>query len=158
MLKKTILGLMFVPLLATSSTKFNGLYRDENFNLMSYQGVYECQILPLPKDVMDTKSYSDKVIGSASVNVENDGQDKILFVNLNNGKNIDIPKLRLVDKGSNVTNYGYRTNELMVVYTLNTDFGVMIGIQNKNKGNELSILLDNCYMVRNHETGAPADP
>ncbi len=158
MLKKVILSLMLVPLLAVSSTKFNGLYRDDNFNLMSYQGVYECQIFPLPKDVMDTRSYSNKVIGKASVNVENEGQDKIIFVNLNNGKNIDIPQLSIVDKGSNVTNYGYRSNELLVLYTLNTDFGSMIGIQNKKKGSELSILLDNCYMVRNHETGAPADP
>ncbi|UQZ10681.1 hypothetical protein M8G38_12820 [Providencia stuartii] len=160
MLKKCVIGLLFMPLLSLANSDHSGIYRDSNFNIMSYQGTYQCKIYAMPQDVSNIDDYSNKSIGDANMVVENegDGSGKYIFINLNNGKDIDIPPLKLVEKGSTKTTYAFKSKSLTVGYILTSEEGAIVGIQDKTQGNELSVLLSNCVMLRNQEQPVPADP
>ncbi|KNZ83875.1 hypothetical protein [Morganella morganii] len=160
MLKKLAFVTLLTPALCMAIPEHSGLYRDANFNLDSYQGAYLCKIYPLPKDVSDYDGYSDEVIGEANVTVENQegGTGKMVFVGLNNGKDINTPILSLAEKGSSRTIYGYKSNSFLMVYVLTNEDGVNIAIQSKKKGEELSVYLGNCTLLRSHDHPTPADP
>ncbi len=160
MFKRLFIGIVFSITTSTIANAGSGLYRDENFNLNSYQGAYMCNIYPMPNDITNWSEYTDKVIGQANVVVENQegGTGKHVFVSLNNGKELNAPLLPLLEKGSSGTIYGKKSSTFTMMYILNSEDGSLIAIQDKRKGNELSVLLGGCNLLRNQEEPAPADP
>lgn len=160
MFKRLFIGIVISITTSTIANAGSGLYRDENFNLNSYQGAYVCNIYPMPNDITNWSEYTDKVIGQANVVVENqeDGTGKYVSVSLNNGKELDTPLLPLLEKGSSRTIYGKKSNTFTMMYILNSEDRSLIAIQDKRKGNELSVLLGGCNLLRNQEEPAPADP
>lgn len=160
MFKRLFIGIVFSITASTIANAGSGLYRDENFNLNSYQGAYMCNIYPMPNDITNWSEYTDKVIGQANVVVENQegGTGKHVFVSLNNGKELNTPLLPLLEKGSSGTIYGKKSSTFTMMYILNSEDWSLIAIQDKRKGNELSVLLGGCNLLRNQEEPAPADP
>lgn len=157
MFKKLKVVLFFIPSLAISATQYNGVYRDNNFNLAPHQGIYSCKIYPstrYPKVRVDQKS-----IGDANLSVENseNGIDKRISVDLNNGLELN-STTKLMNKGSTKSMYGMTHDELTVIYSITEDMGSEILIQTEGDRDNLTVVVSSCYMVRNHDMGAPADP
>ncbi|EMD0828858.1 hypothetical protein VP018_000628 [Morganella morganii] len=159
MIKKLSIGVLLFPSLCLAVPDHSGLYRDADFNLNSYQGAYLCKIYPMPANINDRRGYVDEVIGEANVVVENEdkGTGKYVFVNLNNGKDIETPLLPLAKKGSSGTTYGVKLNSFTMIYSLTPKEGTVIGIQDHRKGNNLSVMLGDCTLLHNQEAPAPAD-
>ncbi|HEM8139938.1 TPA: hypothetical protein U2M34_002867 [Providencia rettgeri] len=160
MFKRLFIGIVFSITASTIANAGSGLYRDENFNLNSYQGDYECNIYPMPNDITNWSEYTETVIGRANVVVKNqkNGTGKYIFVDLNNGKKIDNVLLPLLEKGSSSTMYIEKYDDFLMTYALSAEGWSLIAIQDKRKGNELSVLLGGCKLLRNQEEPAPADP
>ncbi|EJD6581395.1 hypothetical protein M0L63_RS01635 [Providencia rettgeri] len=119
-----------------------------------------CNIYPMPNDITNRSEYTDKVIGQANVVIENQegGTGKHVFVSLNNGKELNTPLLPLLRKGSSSTIYMQKYDDFLMSYILSAEDWSLIAIQDKRKGNELSVLLGGCNLLRSQEEPAPADP
>lgn len=147
MFKKLAIGLLITVSLGAYAN--NGIYRDKGFNINSHQGLYMCNIYPLPMDEKDWGSFANKIIGNASYIVKNEegGDGKYISIDLSNGKKIDTPLLSLWKKDSTGTVYGVEKDSYTIKYLLSKEEGGIIIIQNKQKGDEISVLLAACNFI-----------
>ncbi|MEM8290466.1 hypothetical protein Q4S12_19855, partial [Morganella morganii] len=53
--------------------------------------------------------------------------------------------------------YGVKLNSFTMIYSLTPKEGTVIGIQDHRKGNNLSVMLGDCTLLRSQEAPAPAD-
>ncbi|WP_108477895.1 hypothetical protein [Providencia alcalifaciens] len=130
-----------------------GLYRDDNYNVLALAGGYSCDVSSLPDDLNDAESYNVLKIGSAQLEITPYAGDNSAMANINfdTGVTITSPKLQLISKGSEMTMYGSESSGYVFMYMVNEKLGIMIAVQDKNKGKEISIGLSNCKYDKNNQ-------
>ncbi|MEX9949057.1 hypothetical protein AB7X11_11140 [Providencia alcalifaciens] len=123
-----------------------GLYRDKNYNVLALAGGYSCTVQSMPDDLTDTNKFNNVKIGTAKVEITPHSDNNSVIVNIvfDTGVNITSPRLNVGMKGSDATMYYDETKDLFFIYAIKEDIGVVVGVQNKKKGEEISVSLANC--------------
>lgn len=128
-----------------------GLYRDNSYNILALAGGYTCSVQSIPDDLRDSDKFNNVQIGTAQLEVTPYAGDNSAMININfdTGVNITSPRLSATIKGSDSTAYYYEAKDLVFIYGIREDIGIVVAVQNKRKGEEISVSLANCKYNKN---------
>lgn len=133
---------------AVSATPTNdmGLYRDKSYNILALAGGYTCTVQSVPDNLQDPEGFNNVQIGTAKLEVTPYSGDNSAMININfdTGVNVTSPRLQATMKGSDSTAYYYEAKDLVFIYGIREDIGIVVAVQNKRKGEEIAVSLANC--------------
>ncbi|QTL40901.1 hypothetical protein HGO23_06035 [Xenorhabdus budapestensis] len=146
---KKLITLLLIPFVSVAIPEFSGVYRDDNFNILAYDGSYLCKIRPAPKKLTGWNPDIFSPIGEARLVTETNGDTKFLYINLGNGKEISRVETYAFEKGSASTMYLGMSKNSIYTYFIVSDYGTITHIEEQDV-TEGALALTDCTLVRKY--------